>query len=230
MLGNDDLRSKNEKGSDGREYNSHTSAARPIAYEVMSVEELSGKEDCLAMVERDLKSKDGYERENGRFEHIETAKESCLESKNHSGISNDESLAEKNSKDDEFVKSDDSLPSNVAAVKINLPDEREETDGKSAAEDSINSGNTTASVSAVEKGNTQSVFLENSVAPLQEVIDLSGKMNEDSVYPSTNENAKTSRFEEPKFTNVVVHTKNSETPKSSKNQVWHLLLYTCFIT
>jgi hypothetical protein len=240
MLGNGDLKSKNEKGSDGGEYNSHTSAARPIASEVMSVEEvfsdvkieqaLSGKEDCLAMVERDLKSKDCYEGENGRFEHIETAKESCLESKNHSGISNDESLAEKNSKDDEFVKSDDSLPSNVAAVKINLPDECEDTDGKSAAEDSINSGNTTASVSAVEKGNTQSVFLENSVAPLQEVIDLSGKMNEDSVYPSTNENAKTSSFEEPKFTNVVVHTKNSETPKSSKNQVWHLLLYTCFIT
>jgi len=205
MLGNDDLKSKNEKGSDGGEYNSHTSAARPIASEFVSVEE-SGRE------------------------HIETAKESCLESGNRGGISNGESLAEKNSMDDKFVKSDDSSPSNMAAVKINLPVEREETHSKSAAKDSINSGNTTASVSEVEKGNTQRVFLENSVAPLQEVIDLAGKMNEDSVYPSTNENAKTSSLEEPKFTNGAVHTKNSETPKSFKNQVWHLLLYTCFIT
>lgn len=204
MLGNDDLKSKNEKGSDGGEYNSHTSAARPIASEVMS------------------------------------AKESCLESGNPGGISNGESLAEKNSKDDEFVKSDDSSPSNMAAVK--------ETGSKSAAEDSTNSVKTAASVSEVEKSNTRSVFLENSVAALQEVIDLAGKMNEDSVYPSTNENAKTLSFEEPnpkesdikvltpssasplnKFTNGAVHTKNSETPKSSKNQVWHLPLYTCFI-
>ncbi|RHN52214.1 hypothetical protein MtrunA17_Chr6g0478041 [Medicago truncatula] len=193
IQGNDDLKSKNEKGSDGGEYNSHTSAARPIASEVMS------------------------------------AKESCLESGNPGVISNGESLAEKNSKDDEFVKSDDSSPSNMAAVK--------ETGSKSAAEDSTNSVKTAASVSEVEKSNTRSVFLENSVAPLQEVIDLAGRMNEDSVYPSTNENAKTSSFEEPnpkesdikvltpssasplnKFTNGAVHTKNSETPKSSKNQ------------
>jgi len=200
------LKSGNEKGSDVGEYNSQTSAARPIASEVM-------------------------------FGHIETAKESCLESGNRGGISNGESLAEKNSKDDGFVKSDDSLPSKMAAVKINLPVELEETGGKSAAKDSINSVKTTASVSEVEKGNTRSVFLENSVAPLQEVIDLAGKMNEDGVYPSTNENAKTSSLEEPipkesdiLYTNGAVHTKNSETPKVSKNQVLHLLLSTCFIT
>ncbi|CAJ2643186.1 unnamed protein product [Trifolium pratense] len=237
LHGNDDLKSQNEVEERGQ------SAVRPNASDVKSVEEvcgdfniekvLGGKEDSAVTIKRDLKSEDSYENENGRREHIETVTESCYESGNGGGISNGKSLAEKNSKDElynfleeetvrhELVKSDDSSPSNMTAVKINPFVQLEETGGNSVVKDSVNSVKTVASMSEAEKCDT-------GLAPLPEVIDLAGKMNEDSVYPLTNENA-TSSLEEPKpkesnsevltsSSNDAVHTKDSETPKSSKNQ------------
>jgi hypothetical protein len=242
MLGNDDLKSQNEVEK------RDPSVARPNASDVKSVEEvcgdfkiekvLGGKEDSV------VKSEDSYERENGRRdrEYIETAIESCYENGNGGGISIGELLTEKNSKDElynfleeetichELVKSDDSSPSNMTAVKINSLVQLEETGGNSAAKDSVDSVKTVDSMSEAEKCDT-------GLAPLPEVIDLAGKMNEDSVYPLTNENA-TSSLEKPKpkesdsevltsSFNGAVDTKDSETPKSSKNQVLLFLLYAC---
>ncbi|XP_045817231.1 uncharacterized protein LOC123910194 isoform X1 [Trifolium pratense] len=237
LQGNDDLKYQNEVEERG------LSAVRPNASDVKSVEEvcgdfkiekvLEGKEDSFVTIKRDLKSEDSYEKENGKPEHIETAIESCYESENCGGISNGESLAEKNSKDElynfleeetvchEMVKSDDSSASDMTAVKINSLVQLEETGGNSAAKDSVNSVKTVASLSEAEKCDT-------GLAPLPEVTDLAGKMNEDSVYPLTNENA-TSSLEEPKSKesnsevltssfNGAVHTKDSEAPKSTKNQ------------
>jgi hypothetical protein len=245
MLGNDDLKSQNEVEK------RDPSAARPNASDVKSVEEvcgdfkiekvLGGKEDSV------VKSEDSYKRENGRHdrEYIETTIESCYENGNGSGISNGEFLAEKNSKDElynfleeetichELVKSDNSSPSDMTVVKINSLVQLEETGGNSAAKDSVNPVKTVASMSEAEKCDT-------GLTPLPEVIDLAGKMNEDSVYPLTNENA-TLSLEEPKpkefntevltsSSNGAVHTKDSEseTPKSTKNQVLHFSVVCMF--
>jgi hypothetical protein len=243
MLGNDDLKLENEVEK------RDPSAARSNASDVKYVEEvcgdfkiekvLRGKEDSV------VKSEDSYERENGRREYIETVIESCYENGNRGGISNGEFLAEKNSKDElynfleeetichELVKSDNSSPSDMTAVKINSLVQLEETGGNSAAKDSVNSVKTVASMSEAEKCDT-------GLTPLPEVIDLTGKMNEDSVYPLTNENA-TLSLEEPKpkefntevltsSSNGAVHTKDSEseTPKSTKNQVLHFSVVCIF--
>ncbi|GAU22494.1 hypothetical protein TSUD_296130 [Trifolium subterraneum] len=238
--GNDDLKSQNEVEE------RDPSAVRPNASDVKSVEEvcgdfkiekvLAGKEDSVVTLKRDLKSEDNHARENEKREHIETAIESCNESGNGGGNSNGESLAEKNSKDElhnfleeetvchEMVKSDDSSPSNMNVVKMNSLVQLEETGGNSAAKDSVNSVTTVASMSEAEKCD------DTGLAPLPEVTDLAGKMNEDSVYPLTNEKAISSLEEpKPKESNsevltsssngvVLVHTKDSATPKSSKNQ------------
>lgn len=227
MLGNDDLKPRNAKVSDGRDNNLpayHENGdirdrfndgsevvhergpltARPITSDVASAKEVCGKKDSVVMIKKDLRSKDGYEKENGRLEHIETAKESCYES----GISNGEALAEKNSKDEIY----NLLEEKTACHELVKPNE------------SSPSNTTVASMSGVAKCNTG-------------VIDLAGKMNRDSVYPLTNVNATASSLEEPKpkesnsrvltsssrspLTNGAVHTKNSETPESSKNQVLH---------
>ncbi|XP_058773530.1 uncharacterized protein LOC131647683 [Vicia villosa] len=223
--GNDDLKPRNEKKNDGRGNNfpayhksggsemvhkRDLSTARPIASDAVSVEEvcgdfkigqaLGGKENSAVMVKRDLRFKDGYEKENERFEHTETAKEPCYQS----GISNGESLAKKNSKDEIC----DLLEEKIACHELVKPDE------------SSPSNTTAASMSGV--------------APLLEVIDHAGKLNQDSVYPLTNENATTSHMEEPKpkesdskvlisssrspLPNDAAHTKNSKTPECSKDQ------------
>lgn len=250
MLGNDNLKQpRNEKTNDGRGdnlsayhengdildryddgsevvHNRDPSAARPIASDVVSVEEvygdfkieqaLGGKKNSAVMIKRDLRSKDGYEKENGRLEHTETAKELCNESGNRGGNSNGESLAKKNSKDEIY----NLLEEKTACHELVKPNESSPS-------------NTTASSMS-------------GVAPLLEVIDRAGKMNQDSVYPLTNENATASSLEEPKpkesnskvlisssrspLPNDAVHTKNSETPECSKNQVLLFRLYECFIT
>ncbi|CAL5184950.1 unnamed protein product [Lathyrus oleraceus] len=228
--GNDDLKPRNAKVSDGRDDNLsayhengdipdrfndgsevvHERApltARPIASDVASAKEVCGKKDSVVMIKKDLRSKDGYEKENGRLEHIETAKESCYES----GISNGEALAEKNSKDEIY----NLLEEKTACHELVKPNE------------SSPSNTIVASMSGVAKCNT-------GVAPLLEVIGLAGKMNRDNVYPLSNANATASSLEEPKpkesnsrvltsssrspLTNGAVHTKNSETPECSKNQ------------
>ncbi|CAI8593451.1 unnamed protein product [Vicia faba] len=227
--GNDDLKPGNEKAGDGRGDNLSVyqengdirdhfddgselvherdpAAARSIASDVVSVEEVCGKKNSVVIIKKDLRSKDGYEKENGRFEHIETAmeKESCYHSGNNSGISNGESLAEKNSKDENY----NLLEEKTARHELVKPNE------------SSPSNATAASMSGA--------------APLLEVTDLAGKINQDSVYPLTNENATASSLEEPKpkesnsevltssspssLTDGTVHTKNSKTPECSKNQ------------
>ncbi|CAK8532364.1 unnamed protein product [Lathyrus sativus] len=228
--GNHDLKIRNEKTDDGRgdnlpAYHENSdirdqfddgsemvhkrdpSTARPIASDVVSVEEVCGKKDIVVMIKKGLRPKDGYEKENGRLEHIETAKELCYES----GISNGESLAEKNSKDEIY----NLLEEKTACHELVKPD-------------LSSASNTTAvSMSGIAKCNT-------GVSPLLEVIDLTGKMNQDSVYPLTNANATALSLEDPKpkelnskvltslsrspLTNGAVHTKNSKTPECSKNQ------------
>ncbi|XP_061362590.1 uncharacterized protein LOC133306302 [Gastrolobium bilobum] len=274
--GNDDLKSQDEKGSDGGEasspaYDDHDdhrhpfndgskeleerdpSAAQPYASDAKSMEEVPSdvkidnvfgeKEDSVVMIERDLKSEESSERKNVGLEHIETAKESCY----GNGTSNGESLTEKNSKDEnynsfeeaiachELVKSIDSSPSEMTLITKNAP--VVETDD-SAAESSVNSVKAVASVSEVENNDTGSVLLEKSAIPPVEVTNHTMKINEDNVYPLTDENATTSSLEEPKrkeydskvlaslsasppftkFTNGGENIKDSDTPECSENQ------------
>ncbi|KAK7369185.1 hypothetical protein VNO80_11220 [Phaseolus coccineus] len=123
--GNGGLKSIDEEGSDGGEgnfpaYDGHDdqynpfkdgseeleSAAQRHAFDVESLkvvscdvkidQELGGKEDCVVLVERSLKSEESFESKNISFEHNETAKKSYFENGNGIDTSNGESLSEKN--------------------------------------------------------------------------------------------------------------------------------------
>lgn len=291
MSGNDELKSLDEKGSDGGEgsspgYRDHDDhhhpfnegseeledgdlpAAQPSTSDVKSMEEVpsdiqtdkvvEGKEDNGVLIQRDMKFEESSESKDASFEHIEIAKESYYGNENTSGPSNDESVTEKKSKDEDYnstqeaiayhelVKSIDSSPSKMTLIAENAP--VKET-GNSADESSVNSVTAVASVSEVEKDDTRSVLLEKSIVPSLGVTDLAMKINEDNVYPLGDETATTSSLEEPKpkecdgkvlaslsagpfakANNGAEHIKNSETRERSENQVLHFLMHTSFVT
>ncbi|OIW19266.1 hypothetical protein TanjilG_20391 [Lupinus angustifolius] len=230
--------------------------AQPIASDAKSTEEIRSdiqidkvvgvKEDSVVLVEGDMKSEQSSESKDLSFEQIENAKESYYRNANGSSTSNDESVAEKNTKGHdynsievsiechEFVKPIDSSPSNMTLIAENAP--VEET-GNSAAESSVNSVKAVASLSEAEKDDNGSVLLEKSVVPSIGVTNLAMKLNEDHAYPLTDESARASNLEEPKpkgcdskvlasfsantFTkssNSAKHIKDSETPEYSENQ------------
>ncbi|KAE9602930.1 hypothetical protein Lal_00049426 [Lupinus albus] len=274
LQGNDE--SHNEKGSDGGEvsspehrdhddnhhqnpFNEGTEevkerdplASQPIASDAKSMEEnrsdiridkvVRGKEDSVVLIEGDMKSEESSESKD-----VSTAKESYYGKENCSGTSNDEAVAEKNTKGDDynsievaikcngFVKSSDSSPSNMTLIAENAP--VEETDN-SAAESFVNSVKAVVSLSEAKKDDNGSVLLENSIVPSLGVTNLATKMNGEHVYPLTDESARVSNLEEPKpkgcdskvlaslsanpFTkssNSAEHIKDSETHEFSENQ------------
>jgi len=249
MLGNGVLKSIEEEGSNGGEgkvpaYNGHgdqhnpfkdgseelESAAQPHASDVESLkvvssdvkidQELGGKEDCVVLVERSLKSEESFEGKNISFEHNETAKESYFENGNASDTSKGESLSEKNSDNGNCVSVKEAIVCHVF-VKSN---------------DSVSEG---------ENNDSGSVVLEKSVVHPEEVTNLSMKINEDKVSPLTNENVTTLSMGEPKpkecdgkiltpvsaspftkFTNGAEHIKGCELAESYNNQVLHFLIST----
>ncbi|RDX63809.1 hypothetical protein CR513_57717 [Mucuna pruriens] len=275
--GNVDLKSQDEKGSDGGESNSPAfhehvddhhhpftdgsgeleerdpSAAQLRASDSESLEEvpsdvkidqvLGGKEDSVVLVERGLESEESSESKNVSFEHTETAKELYYENRNGGDTSKGESLTEKNSEDGncnsveeaiashELVKSIDSKMTSITEMA-----QVEETVNL-GADSSVNSVKAMASVSEVEKSDTESVLLEKSVVHPVEVTNLVVKINEDDVYPLINENVTTSSMEKPKpkeydskvlaslsaspftkITNGAEHIKDSKTAERSENQ------------
>ncbi|CAL0306486.1 unnamed protein product [Lupinus luteus] len=231
-------------------------ASQSVASDAKSTEEIrsdiqidkvvAGKEDSVVLIEGDMKSEKTSESKDVSFERIETAKESYHGNENVSGTSNDESVAEKSTKGDdynslevsiechEFVKSIDSSTSNMTSIAENAP--VEET-GNSAVESSVNSVKAVASLSEAKNDDNGSILLEKSVVPSIGVNNLAMKRNEDHAYPLTDESARASNLEEPKpkgcdskvlaslpanpFTkssNSAKHIKDSETPECSENQ------------
>ncbi|CAL0325029.1 unnamed protein product [Lupinus luteus] len=231
-------------------------AAQPIASDAKSMEDIPSdiqidkvvgeKQDSVVLIEGDVKPEESPESKDACFEQIETTKELYQGNENVTGTSNVKSITEKNSKDEDYnsieeaiachelVKSIDSTPSNMTLIAENAPVEES---GNSAAESSVNSVKTVASLSEAENNDKGSVLLEKSVVSSVGVTDQAMKINEGPVYPLTDESTRTSNLEEPKskecdsevitslsaspFTrssNGAEHIKDSETPESSEDQ------------
>ncbi|KAK7318882.1 hypothetical protein RJT34_03589 [Clitoria ternatea] len=255
--GDDHHHSFNGDSEDGEERDS--SAVHPHASEdVKSLEEVpsdvkidqqfGGKEDRVVSVEIGLKSEESSESKSVIFEHIETAKESHYENGNTGNASKGEPLAEDNSKDvncssfeeaiacPELVKSIDFSSSETTLItRTALVEETV----NSAADSSVDSVKAVVPVSEVENSDIGNVLPEKSVVHPVEVTDLTVKINEDNVYPLTNENVTGSGVEETKpkeydskvlaslsataspYTEVTKgaeHIKDSETAECSENQ------------
>ncbi|KAI4298204.1 hypothetical protein L6164_031791 [Bauhinia variegata] len=217
-----------------------------IPTDIKSAEVVEEKDDRGVNIERYLRSEESYDCQNISVEHIESAKQSHEGDRNSSSTSYDESLTEKNWKEEPYnsiqetiasedlVKSVEPFPVQKTLITENAP--VEET-SNFVGESSVDSVKAVDSLSEVKCNDTGSSLIEKSVVPQAEATNLSTKKNDDKVYLLSDKYVKTPSLEEPEpkeydgkvsaslsgghfteSTKDTEHIKDSDKPESSVDQ------------
>lgn len=239
MLGSDDLKSQDEKGSDGGEVSSSTtndpdyhhhscnegseeveqrvpSAAQPSVADINSMKER--KEGSVVKIERELKPEESSASNNVSLEYIEFAEESHYGSKKSGGTSNEESLSEKNSeaepcKSIQGATTSEYLVKSADTAPAKITSITQNTQLKKADNSVVGSSvNSVKAVTSVSEENVRTSSLE--VPNPKEFASKAPKSSSGIPFTeSTNEE----------------HNKDSRAPECSENQVLYFLMIASLI-